>query len=119
MKGLTKMAGYAVIETGGKQYRVHEGDTLFIEKLNGAGITDDTPEGFEITFDKVLFISDGEGGIKTGAPLLSGAAVKAAFIKDGKGKKIRIFTYKSKKGEKRAKGHRQPYTKVKITSING
>ena len=113
------MAKYAVIKTGGKQYRVHEGDELFIEKLNCAGITDDTPEGFEITFDSVLLISDGEGGLKVGAPTVAGAAVKASFIKEGKGKKIRVFTYKAKKGEKRAKGHRQPYTKVKITAING
>ena len=100
---------YAIIETGGKQYQVKEGDEIFVEKL---GID----EG-EVTFDKVLLIGS-DAGITAGAPYVSGAAVKATLIKNGKGKKISVFPYKPKKGEKVAKGHRQPYSKVKIDSIN-
>ena len=100
---------YAIIETGGKQYKVQNGDEIFVEKLG-------TDEG-EVTFDKVLLIGS-DAGITAGAPYVSGAAVKATLIKNGKGKKISVFTYKPKKGEKVAKGHRQPYSKVKIDSIN-
>ncbi len=100
---------YAIIETGGKQYQVKEGDEIFVEKL---GID----EG-EVTFDKVLLIG-GDAGITAGAPYVSGASVKATLLKNGKGRKINVFTYKPKKGEKVAKGHRQPYSKVKIEAIN-
>lgn len=100
---------YAIIETGGKQYQVKEGDEIFVEKLG-------VEEG-EVTFDKVLLIGS-DSGITAGAPYVSGASVKATLIKNGKGKKIRVFTYKPKKGEKVAKGHRQPYSKVKIDAIN-
>ncbi len=101
---------YAIIVTGGKQYKVTDGDVVFIEKL-------DAEENAEVTFDKVLAVGT-DDGIKTGAPYLEGASVKAKVIKNGKSKKIVVFTYKPKKNEKRKMGHRQPYTKVEITAIN-
>lgn len=100
---------YAVIETGGKQYRVQEGDILFIEKL-------EAKDDESITFDKVLAVG-GDKGLQVGAPTVSGASVSAKVIKSGKGKKLTVFTYKPKKGYKRKLGHRQPYTKVQISSI--
>lgn len=100
---------YAIIETGGKQYRVQEGDVLFIEKLEAK--SDET-----ITFDKVLAVG-GEDGVKLGSPTLKGATVKATLLKNGKAKKITVFTYRPKKGSKRKMGHRQPYSKVQISSI--
>ncbi len=100
---------YAVIETGGKQYQVKEGDEIFVEKLG-------VEEG-EVTFDKVILIGN-DGNVTVGAPYVSGAAVKGTLIKNGRGKKITVFTYKPKKGEKRCKGHRQPYSKVKIDTIS-
>lgn len=101
---------YAIIETGGKQYRVTEGDTLFIEKLNVEADQD-------ITFDKVLAIMD-EGSSVFGAPTVAGASVSAKVIKNGKGKKVRVYKMKPKKGYQRTQGHRQPYTKVQIGTIN-
>ena len=101
---------YAIIETGGKQYKVEAGDTLFIEKL-------DVEADSEVTFDKVIAVG-AEDGIKVGAPYVDGATVSAKAIKNGKGKKVVVFTYKPKKNAKRKKGHRQPYTKVEISSIN-
>ena len=99
----------AVIVPGGKQYTVEEGSVLFIEKL--------TAEAEEtVKFDQVLAVLDGENS-KFGAPVVEGAAVEAKVVKNGKGKKIDIITYKPKKGEKRHIGHRQPYTKVEITKI--
>ncbi len=100
---------YAVIETGGKQYQVHEGDVVFIEKLNVEA--DET-----VTFDKVVAVNS-ESGLSVGAPYVEGATVSAKVLKNGKGKKITVFTYKPKKGEKRKMGHRQPYTQVQIESI--
>lgn len=100
---------YAVIETGGKQVRVQEGDIVFIEKLNAEA--DQT-----VNFDKVVAVG-AEDGIKVGAPYVEGAAVTAKVLKNGKGKKITVFTYKPKKGEKRKMGHRQPYTQVQIEAI--
>ncbi len=100
---------YAVIETGGKQYQVREGDILFIEKLNVEA--DET-----VTFDKVVAVGS-EGGINVGTPYVDGAAVSAKVLKNGKAKKITVFTYKPKKGEKKKQGHRQPYTQVQIESI--
>ena len=100
---------YAVIETGGKQYQVSEGDVIFIEKL--AVEADET-----VTFDKVSAVG-AEDGIKVGTPYVDGATVEAKVIKHGKAKKITVFTYKPKKSEKRKKGHRQPYTQVKIEAI--
>jgi len=101
---------YAIIETGGKQYRVSEGDVIFIEKLEV--VDNDT-----ITFDKVIAVSN-DDGMKVGSPLVAGAEVKATVLKNGKGKKITVFTYKPKKGYSRKLGHRQPYTKVRIETIN-
>ena len=101
---------YAIIETGGKQYKVEAGDVLFIEKL-------DVEADSEVTFDKVIAVG-AEDGIKVGAPYVDGATVSAKAIKNGKGKKVVVFTYKPKKNAKRKKGHRQPYTKVEISSIN-
>ena len=101
---------YAIIETGGKQYKVQAGDTLFIEKL-------DVEADNEISFDKVIAVGS-DDGIKVGAPYVAGATVAAKVIKNGKGKKIVVMTYKPKKNEKRKMGHRQPYTKVEITAIN-
>ena len=101
---------YAIIVTGGKQYKVQNGDVVFVEKL-------DVEEDAEITFDKVLAVGS-EDGLKAGAPYVDGATVTAKVLKNGKGKKITVFTYKPKKNEKRKKGHRQPYTKVEITGIN-
>ena len=100
---------YAIIVTGGKQYKVSEGDVLFIEKLDAA-------EGDAVKFDKVLAI----GGEKTviGTPVVEGASVDAKVVANGKGKKVIVFKYKPKKGEKTKQGHRQPYTKVQIEKIN-
>ncbi len=100
---------YAVIETGGKQYQVNEGDVIFIEKLNVEA--DET-----VKFDKIVALGTDEG-IKIGTPYVEGAAVEAKVVKNGKAKKITVFTYKPKKGEKRKQGHRQPYTQVKIEAI--
>ena len=100
---------YAVIETGGKQYQVNEGDIIFIEKL--AAEADET-----VTFDKVVALG-ADDGLKIGAPYVDGAAVQAKVLKNGKAKKITVFTYKPKKGEKKKQGHRQPYTQVKIEAI--
>ncbi len=101
---------YAVIETGGKQYKVQSGDVIYIEKL-------DVEANADITFDKVLAVGS-DDGIKVGAPYVEGATVAAKAVKNGKGKKIVVFTYKPKKNEKRKMGHRQPYTKVEIGEIN-
>ena len=100
---------FAVIETGGKQYKVSEGDVIFVEKL-------DVEEGSDITFDKVLAVSS-DAGFKTGSPVVDGASVTANVVKNGKAKKIYVMTYKSKKNEKKKIGHRQPYTKVQIGKI--
>ena len=98
---------YAVIETGGKQYQVKEGDIVFIEKLEAEG---------EITFDKVLAFCD-DNGVQVGAPTLD-IPVEGKVVKNGKGKKITVFTYKPKKSSKRKMGHRQPYSQVRIEAIN-
>ena len=100
---------HAIIETGGKQYRVAEGDVIFIEKLNVEG-------GDAVTFDRVLAVID-ENGSKFGSPLLEGAKVAASVVKNGKGPKIRVYKMKPKKGYQRTQGHRQPYTKVQIETI--
>jgi len=101
---------YAVIETGGKQYRVSEGDILFIEKLNAQ-------EDSDITFDKVIVVGK-EDSTVIGTPTVEGASVSAKVVKNGKGKKVTVFTYRAKKGSKRKMGHRQPYSKVQIININ-
>lgn len=99
---------YAVILTGGKQYRVTAGDIIYVEKL-------DVNEGDQITFDQVYAI--GDDSITVGDPTVKGASVTGTVVKNGKGKKITVFTYKSKKNEHRKMGHRQPYTKVQINNI--
>ena len=101
---------HAIIVTGGKQYRVAEGDVIFIEKLNVEG-------GDTVTFDQVLAVID-ENGSKFGAPILEGATVAASVVKNGKAPKIRVFKMKPKKGYRLTKGHRQPYTQVQIGAIN-
>lgn len=102
---------YAIIETGGKQYKVEEGATIRIEKLNVA-------EGSEFTFDKVLVVGAG-GSIKVGKPYVEGASVTANVVKTGKNKKVIIYKYKPKKGFHKKKGHRQPFTELTIGKING
>ena len=104
------MKMYAVIETGGKQYKVEKGDVIYIEKLAAEADSD-------ITFDKVIAVGGDE--IKVGTPYVDGAKVEAKVLKNGKAKKIVVMTYKPKKNEKRKLGHRQPYTKVEITEIVG
>lgn len=100
---------YAIIKTGGKQYRVSEGDVLSIEKLTAA-------EGEEVVFDQVLtVVSDGD--IKIGKPVVEGAKVTAKVVEHGKGEKILVFKYKAKSNYRKRQGHRQPYTKVEISKI--
>ena len=101
---------HAIIVTGGKQYRVAEGDILFIEKLP-------VESGETVTFDQVLAVVNSEADPIIGTPTVSGAAVTATVIKNGKGKKIRVFKYKAKKNYRRRQGHRQPYTQVQIDAI--
>lgn len=98
----------AIIKTGGKQYNVEVGQEIFIEKLANVS------EGDKVSFDEILMI-DG----KIGTPTVSGAKVEGEVVKHGKNKKVIIFKYKPKKDSKTKKGHRQPYTKVKITNISG
>ena len=100
---------FAVIETGGKQYRVNEGDVIFVEKL-------DVNEGDTVVFDRVLAMSIGQS-FEVGAPVIEGAKVTAKVLKNGKAKKIYVMKYKAKKNEKKKLGHRQPYTKVEIVSV--
>ncbi|MDK2802987.1 MAG: 50S ribosomal protein L21 [Oscillospiraceae bacterium] len=101
---------YAIIETGGKQYNVKEGDFIYIERLP-------LEEESQVIFDKVVAIGKDES-ISVGSPYLSSATVKGKLIKNGKAKKITVFTYKPKKDTKRKLGHRQLYTKVEIVSIS-
>lgn len=100
---------YAIIVTGGKQYRVSEGDTIFIEKL-------DVEADQAITFDQVIAVGK-DGETVVGTPVVGGAKVTGKVIKNGKQKKITVFTYRPKSGSKRKLGHRQPYTKVQIETI--
>ncbi|SMC76820.1 50S ribosomal protein L21 [Papillibacter cinnamivorans] len=100
---------HAIIETGGKQYKVAEGDVLYIEKL-------DVNAGDPVVFDRVLAVIDGDKAT-FGSPLLAGAKVEATAEKNGKQKKILIFKYNSKKGYRKRQGHRQPYTKVTVGKI--
>lgn len=101
---------YAIIETGGKQYRVQNGDVIYIEKLGVA-------EEETVTFDKVIAMAPDKGAFKVGKPYVKNAVVTGKVLKNGKGKKITVFTYKPKKSSSRKMGHRQPYTKVQIESI--
>ena len=99
---------YAVIKVGRKQYRVSVGDEIFVEKINANA-------GDTVTFDQVLMIDS-----KVGSPYLANTTVEGSVIKNGKAKKIRVFKYKNKsRSNRKTQGHRQPYTKIKITKING
>lgn len=100
---------YAIIETGGKQYRVTEGDVVRVEKL-------EVEEGQAIKFDKVLLVAE-NGKVVFGKPYLDGVTVEAVVEKQGKNKKIIVFKYKPKKDYRKKQGHRQPYTQVKIGKI--
>ncbi|WP_139490285.1 50S ribosomal protein L21 [Brevibacillus dissolubilis] len=102
---------YAIIVTGGKQYKVEEGSTLYIEKLVAN-------EGDTVTFDQVLLVSK-DGKVTAGAPTVAGASVTAKVEKHGKGEKIIVFKYKAKKNYRKKQGHRQPFTKVVVEKING
>ena len=100
---------YAIIESCGKQYKVAEGDVVFFEKL-------DVEEGKKVTFDKVVLVSD-DKKVEVGVPYVKGVKVEGKVVANGKGKKIIVYKYKAKKNYRRTQGHRQPYTKVEITSI--
>lgn len=102
---------YAIVETGGKQYRVQEGDVITVEKL-------DLNAGDKVEFDKVLLLNN-DAEMKVGAPYVEGAKVFGEVVENGKGKKVIIFKYKAKKDYRKKQGHRQPYTMVKIESLNG
>ncbi|AXY25870.1 50S ribosomal protein L21 [Suicoccus acidiformans] len=100
---------YAIIQTGGKQVKVEEGQTIYVEKL-------DAQEGETVTFDQVVFV--GGENTKVGTPLVEGATVEATVEKQGRGKKITIYRYRRRKDSHRKQGHRQPYTRLTINSIN-
>ena len=100
---------YAIIESCGKQYKVSEGDVVFFEKL-------DAEEGKKVTFDNVILVSDGKD-VKVGTPYVKGCKVEGTVVAQGKGPKIIVYKYKTKKNYRRTQGHRQPYTKVEIKSI--
>ena len=100
---------YAIIESCGKQYKVTEGDVVFFEKL-------DVEEGKKVTFDNVVLVSD-DKKVEVGAPYVKGVKVEGKVVAHGKAKKVLVYKYKAKKNYRRTQGHRQPYTKVEITSI--
>lgn len=100
---------YAIVKTGGKQYKVSEGDVIYIEKL-------DVADGEKVVFDEILVVSK-DGDVKVGSPVVSGAKVEGTVVKNGRGKKIIVFKYKPKKDYRKKQGHRQPYTKVQIDKI--
>ncbi len=112
--GETKSLGgvdmYAIIETGGKQYKVEKDQILHVENLN-------IEEGGEVVFDKVLLVSGDDGAITVGKPYVKGATVKGSVLKNGKSKKIIVFKYKAKKNQRKKKGHRQPFTRVGIKEL--
>jgi len=101
---------YAVIQTGGKQYRVAQGETLRVEKLLASA-------GDKLTFE-ALMLADDAGGVTVGKPLVAGASVQAEVLEQGLGEKIVIFKYRRRKNYRRKQGHRQPFTSLKITSIS-
>lgn len=101
---------YAIIEACGKQYKVQEGDIVFVEKL-------EAEEGKKVKFDNVVLVSDGEK-VTVGNPTVKGAKVEATVVGHGKAKKVLVFKYKAKKNERNMRGHRQPYTKIQIEKIS-
>ena len=101
---------YAMIKTGGKQYKVAEGDTIYVEKL-------DAQEGDAVNFDVLMLGNDDT--VSIGAPVVKGAKVEGKVLGQVKGGKVVVFKYKAKKNERRKQGHRQPYTKVEITAVQG
>lgn len=101
---------YAVVETGGKQYKVTEGEIVKVEKLNAEA-------GDKVTLDQVLMVKDDNGAVKVGSPLLDGAKVVAEVIEQGRGKKIMVYKYKKRKNQRKKQGHRQAFTKIKIEKI--
>lgn len=102
---------YAILQTGGKQYRVSPGETFRVEKLPGV-------RGDSLVFDKVLAISD-DGSIRVGDPYLEGATVKGTIVRQGKAKKILVFKFRAKTNYRKRYGHRQPFTEVRIDSVEG
>jgi large subunit ribosomal protein L21 len=107
---MEEMIMYAVVATGGKQYKIKEGETLRIEKVNGN-------VGDAFTFDQVLLVADGES-LAVGQPMVQGASVNAHIVEQGKSKKILVFKYKRRKRYRRKQGHRQPFTAVRIDNIH-
>ena len=101
---------YAVIQTGGKQYRVQEGDVIYVEKLSNEADE-------KVTFDVMLFADDEK--ITVGTPIVEGVSVEGKVVGHGKGEKIIVYKYKAKKNVRKKRGHRQPYTKIEITKIIG
>ncbi|HOE57252.1 MAG TPA: 50S ribosomal protein L21 [Bacillota bacterium] len=101
---------YAIIKTGGKQYMVEKGDVLAVERL-------DAESGDKVMFDEVLAVGN-EGELQIGNPVVAGAKVEATVIENGRGRKVIVFKYKPKKDYRKKQGHRQPFTKVRIESIN-
>ena len=103
---------YAVIQTGGKQYKVNPGTILKIEKVAGE-------KGDKLTFAEVLMVGDDNGAVKVGSPMVAEAAVTAEIIEQGREKKVVVYKYKKRKNYRRKQGHRQPFTKIKIEEIKG
>ena len=101
---------YAVIKTGGKQYRVQQGDVIFVEKI-------DAQADEQVTFEEVLLVGN-DGETKIGTPVVAGAKVEGKVLAQVKAKKVVVYKYKAKKNERKKQGHRQPYTKIEITAIN-
>lgn len=102
---------YAIVEISGKQYKVCEGDVVFVDRLENA------EEGSKVTFDKVLLVSDGKK-VTIGQDTVKGAKVEASVVGHGKHKKIVVYKYKAKKNQRKTQGHRQPYTKIQIEKIS-
>jgi large subunit ribosomal protein L21 len=101
---------YAIIKTGGKQYRVKAGDTIYVERLEGAA-------GEKVSFGEVLMVGGGEEGARVGSPLIPNAKVAATVVEQGRDAKIRVFKYKKRKHYRRTRGHRQSYTALRIEGI--
>jgi large subunit ribosomal protein L21 len=101
---------YAIVEAGGKQFKVAEGDTIYVEKVAAE-------VGQSVTFNKVFFVSN-DAGVKVGSPTLAGASVTAKVVDHGRAKKIIVFKYKSKKNYHKKQGHRQPFSKLVVEKIN-